>query len=127
MTIGHELSGQVVKTGAGVENIKEGDWVSAEGHLWCGQCYRSDREEAYLPACQIIGVDRDGCFDYVVLPAQNLWKLHPDLDPSLASVFDPATHGALHHVLELRGKECPGGGLRPHRGALCDVGQMVWG
>ncbi len=100
VTIGHELSGQVVKLGQGVENIKEGDWVSAEGHLWCGQCYQCRTGKKHICRhAQIIGVDRDGCFaDYVVLPAQNLWKLHPDLDPSLASVFDPFGN-AVHSTM----------------------------
>ncbi|MDD2630124.1 MAG: L-threonine 3-dehydrogenase [Limnochordia bacterium] len=100
LTIGHELSGQVAGLGEGVRNVQEGDWVSAEGHIWCGQCYQCHTGQKHIcRQAQIIGVDRDGCFaDYVVLPEQNIWKLHPEMDPCLGSVFDPfgnAVHASM--------------------------------
>jgi threonine dehydrogenase-like Zn-dependent dehydrogenase len=36
---GHELSGQVVEVGPGVEGIRPGDMVVVEEMQWCGMCY----------------------------------------------------------------------------------------
>ncbi len=39
VTQGHEVSGQVVKTGAYVTDIKEGQKVTIEPQVFCGRCY----------------------------------------------------------------------------------------
>jgi len=48
---------------------------------------------------QILGVDRQGAFaDLVVVPEQNVWKLHPSIPEEIAAVHDPlgnAVHCAL--------------------------------
>jgi threonine 3-dehydrogenase len=48
---------------------------------------------------QILGVDRQGAFaDLVVIPEQNVWKLHPSIPEEIAAVHDPlgnAVHCAL--------------------------------
>lgn len=36
--LGHELAGEVVATGAGVEHVRVGDRVSLVPILWCGGC-----------------------------------------------------------------------------------------
>ncbi|MGA6926273.1 MAG: alcohol dehydrogenase catalytic domain-containing protein, partial [Desulfosarcina sp.] len=38
MTIGHEFVGVIVEIGGEVRGLKEGDRVSAEGHITCGHC-----------------------------------------------------------------------------------------
>ncbi len=37
--IGHEFSGTVEGIGAGVYGFCEGDMVTAEGMMWCGECH----------------------------------------------------------------------------------------
>jgi threonine 3-dehydrogenase len=97
---GHEFSGIVVELGDGVESVKVGDLVSAEGHVVCGICRncRAGRRHMCIRTSSI-GVDRDGAFaEYVVVPAGNLWVHPAGMDPDLAAIFDPlgnAVHTAL--------------------------------
>ncbi|MBS5062765.1 MAG: alcohol dehydrogenase catalytic domain-containing protein [Hungatella hathewayi] len=39
VTQGHEVSGEIVKIGPGVEHLKEGQKVTMEPQVFCGQCY----------------------------------------------------------------------------------------
>jgi threonine 3-dehydrogenase len=97
---GHEFSGEVVELGDGVESVKVGDLISAEGHVVCGTCRncRAGRRHMCIRTSSI-GVDRDGAFaEFVVVPAGNLWVHPPTMDPDLAAIFDPlgnAVHTAL--------------------------------
>ena len=97
---GHEFTGVIEAVGDEVRSLKPGDRVTAETHIYCGICYACRRGLAHL--CQevmILGVDRQGAFaDYVVIPEQNVWKLHPDIPEEIAAVHDPlgnAVHTAL--------------------------------
>jgi len=38
LVIGHEFVGEVVDIGSDVQELREGDLVSGEGHLVCGRC-----------------------------------------------------------------------------------------
>jgi len=97
---GHEFSGVVVGLGDGVESVRVGDLVSAEGHVVCGMCRncRAGRRHMCIRTSSI-GVDRDGAFaEFVTVPAGNLWVHSVGMDPDLAAIFDPlgnAVHTAL--------------------------------
>ncbi|GAI87038.1 unnamed protein product, partial [marine sediment metagenome] len=39
LTLGHEIGGQIVAVGDGVERYQEGDRVSAAHHVPCNTCY----------------------------------------------------------------------------------------
>ncbi len=99
-TVGHELCGQVVALGPNVQRAKIGQRVSAEGHIGCGACPNCRTGEAHI--CQsvdILGIDRDGCFaQFVSLPEENLWPVHPDIPDHIAAVFDPLGN-AVHTVM----------------------------
>jgi threonine 3-dehydrogenase len=94
----------VVELGAGVESVRIGDLVSAEGHVVCGICRncRAGRRHMCIRTSSI-GVDRDGAFaEYVAVPAGNLWVHPAGMDPDLAAIFDPlgnAVHTALQFPL----------------------------
>lgn len=100
MVVGHEFSGTVAAVGDMVKNVQVGDLVSGEGHLVCGTCRNCLAGARHLCShTQGVGVNRTGCFaEYLVIPAENVWKAAPGMDPDILSVFDPfgnATHTAL--------------------------------
>ena len=39
VTQGHEVSGEIVKLGAGVQNFRVGEKVTIEPQVYCGHCY----------------------------------------------------------------------------------------
>ncbi len=43
LTAGHEISGFVDEVGPGVLNLREGDLVTLDPNLWCGQCHYCQR------------------------------------------------------------------------------------
>lgn len=100
LVVGHEFCGTVVAVGEDVKEIKVGDYVAGEGHLFCGVCYYCRTGQAHI--CEkgrIIGVDADGCFaQYVSMPWQNLWKLDDDVPPEIGAIHDPLGN-AVHSVM----------------------------
>ncbi|HEU5310953.1 MAG TPA: L-threonine 3-dehydrogenase [Candidatus Eisenbacteria bacterium] len=97
---GHEFTGVVESVGSEVSLVKPGDRVTGETHIYCGLCYACRRGLPHL--CEnvlILGVDRQGAFaDFVVIPEQNVWKLHASIPEEIAAVHDPlgnAVHCAL--------------------------------
>jgi threonine 3-dehydrogenase len=100
LIIGHEFMGVVEAVGSAVRSIAAGDRVSAEGHLSCGICLLCRTGQAFIcEHVQIIGVDRDGCFaDFIVMPEQNVWRLHEAVPDDWAAVFDPLGN-AVHTVM----------------------------
>ena len=70
--LGHEIAGRVVALGRGVENVREGDLVSVEPHLYCGACrYCRLGWEHLCPDKRAFGVHLDGGMAAsVVVPAR---------------------------------------------------------
>ena len=100
MVIGHEFVGEVVRTGANVADFKEGDIVSAEGHVVCGRCRNCLAGRRHLCAdTKGIGVNRPGAFaEYISVPMTNVWYHRRGIDQDVAAIFDPfgnAVHTAL--------------------------------
>jgi threonine 3-dehydrogenase len=99
-TVGHEFAGDVVQVGHLVTDVREGDRVTAEGHIVCGRCHLCRTGNAHVcPNTCIIGVDRDGCFaDYIAMPATNVWHLDDSVSYEIGGIHDPmgnAFHTAL--------------------------------
>lgn len=99
-TTGHEFVGKVVSIGEGVQRTKVGDRVSAEGHIGCGYCPMCRTGRAHIcEKVDIIGIDRDGCFaQFVSVPEENVWPVHPDIPDKVAAIFDPLGN-AMHTVM----------------------------
>jgi threonine 3-dehydrogenase len=98
--IGHEFAGVVAQVGGQVKGFKEGDRVSGEGHITCGQCYQCRTGLRVLcPNTVGVGINRDGCFaEYVCIPAENAFLLPSSISDETASVFDPLGNG-VHTAL----------------------------
>jgi len=92
LVIGHEFVGRIVDLGAGVQNYKIGQRVSAEGHIVCGMCRNCRAGRQHLcPHTVGIGVNRHGAFaEYISMPATNLWPI-PDQIPSSWRRFSTPT------------------------------------
>ncbi len=86
--LGHEITGEIVATGAGVTRLKAGDAVTAYFYLNCGHCYwcRINRETLCDNFKGYVGRECDGGYaEYIKLPADNFltlpegmdWKKHP--------------------------------------------------
>jgi threonine 3-dehydrogenase len=100
MVIGHEFVGEVVATGANVNDFHVRDIVSAEGHVVCGRCRNCLAGRRHLcKDTKGIGVNRAGAFaELISVPMTNVWHHRPGVDPDVAAIFDPlgnAVHSAL--------------------------------
>ncbi|HXT14547.1 MAG TPA: L-threonine 3-dehydrogenase [Gemmatimonadaceae bacterium] len=98
--IGHEFAGEVVQVGKLVTDVREGDRVTAEGHIVDGRCLLCRTGNSHVcPHTKIIGVDRDGCFaEYINMPATNVWHLDDNVSFDVGGIHDPmgnAFHTAL--------------------------------
>lgn len=91
LTVGHEVSGEVIRVGPGVTSLQIGDHVSAETHIADGTCYQCRTGRMHIcENVQVLGVDRPGVFaEFAVLPELNAWKNDPTLDHALASIQEP--------------------------------------
>lgn len=100
--LGHEMAGNVVKTGKNVKNIKEGDYVSAETHVSCGHCIQCLNGQKHICSNLIIlGVDTNGCFaEYIAVPESVCWKNSPLIPPHIASVQEPLGNAVYATLVE---------------------------
>jgi threonine 3-dehydrogenase len=119
--IGHEFAADVMAVGPGVKNVKEGDYVSGEGHLVCGFCDNCRTGKGHVCyAWKGLGYDIDGAFrEYFLMPEMNIWKNDPDTPAAFASIQDPLGN-AVHAVfaVDCVGKTVAVYGLGPV-GLLC--------
>lgn len=81
--LGHEITAEIVATGAGVTRLKAGDAVTAYFYLTCGHCYwcRINRETLCDNFGGYVGRECDGGYaEYIKLPAENFIALPAGLD-----------------------------------------------
>ncbi len=81
-TLGHEVSGVVMRVGAGVTQIRPGDRVCLHYLVTCGACRQCDSgAEQFCTTGEMIGKHRDGGFaELISVPARNALSL-PDAIP----------------------------------------------
>jgi len=99
LVIGHEFAGEIVTVGDGVDGLKAGQLVTAEGHIVCGHCLQCRTGNGHICRnTRIIGVDRDGAFaEYIVMPATNVLTLD-GIPTEVGAIMDPMGN-AFHTVL----------------------------
>ena len=100
ITTGHEFVGRVVAVGSAVTRTTVGQRVSAEGHIGCGVCQPCRTGNGHIcEKVDILGIDTNGCFaEYVAVPEENIWPVHPDIPDHIAAIFDPLGN-AMHTVM----------------------------
>ncbi|MGJ8698268.1 MAG: galactitol-1-phosphate 5-dehydrogenase [Verrucomicrobiaceae bacterium] len=104
MVMGHEASGVIVEVGEGVSGWHEGERVSFDSMVYCGECDFCERGETNLcDERQVMGVSceefkRDGAFaEWVVVPARILERIPEGLSFEEAAFTEPLAV-ALHAV-----------------------------
>jgi glutathione-independent formaldehyde dehydrogenase len=101
LILGHEITGEVIDTGPGVEFIKEGDLVSVPFNIACGRCRNC--KEGNTGVCENVNPDRPGSAygyvdmggwvggqaEYAVVPYAD-WNLlkFPDKEQALEKILD---------------------------------------
>jgi propanol-preferring alcohol dehydrogenase len=81
--LGHEITGEIVALGSGVDDLKVGDAVTAYFYLTCGHCHwcRINRETLCENFGGYVGRETDGGYaEYIKLPSRNFIRLPPGLD-----------------------------------------------
>ncbi len=96
---GHEFSGEIVETSKDVENLKQGDRVTAAPLIPCMKCeWCLQGQYNMCENYDYIGSRSDGAFaEYVKVPAANVVKLPRNVDFEEAAMTDPAAV-ALHAI-----------------------------
>ncbi len=113
IVMGHEAAGIIAETGPGVSGFKNGDRVTFDSTVYCGECDFCRKGQVNL--CdfrQVVGVScgdyrRYGAFaEYVVVPQRILYHLPDSLSFPEAAMLE-AVSVALHavRVTEMRGGE----------------------
>jgi threonine 3-dehydrogenase len=89
--LGHEFAGKIVEVGRNVREFKVGDHVSAETHIYCGECVQCRNDQRHIcETGRIFGLTCNGCFaEYFTIPERVLWKNDPQLPPAIASIQEP--------------------------------------
>lgn len=80
--IGHELSGVIERVGKEVKDFKEGDMVTSEEMMWCGECVpcRNGIPNHCINLEEIGFTINGGFADYLVVEAKYCWKIDSLLD-----------------------------------------------
>src|SRR6266576_2858954 len=91
---GHELVGDVIEAGAGVQGIARGDRVVAAHHVPCGECHYCRRGSASMcPAFKASNLDPGGFAECVRVPAPNvrhaMFRLPRHVTDEAASFVEP--------------------------------------
>ncbi len=93
MIPGHEFSGVVAKVGKNAKPWKEGDRVTADINMYCGNCYYCSQGN-YLMCDQFtqLGIHTDGTFaEYVKAPAKLLHHLPDNLSFEAGAFIEPVS------------------------------------
>jgi glutathione-independent formaldehyde dehydrogenase len=101
LILGHEITGEVIETGPGVEYIKKGDLVSVPFNIACGRCRPC--KEGNTGVCDNVNPDRPGSAygyvdmggwvggqaEYALVPYAD-WNLlkFPDKDQAMEKILD---------------------------------------
>ena len=102
LILGHEITGEVIETGPGVEFIKKGDLVSVPFNIACGRCRNC--KEGHTGVCEHVNPDRPGsAYGYVDMGGwvggQAEYALVPYADWNLLKF--PDKEQAMEKILDL--------------------------
>lgn len=100
--IGHEVVGKVLEVNTKKKtDIKVGDLVSSETHIYCLNCYQCKIRNYHIcENMQLFGIGRDGSFAEVsTIPLKTTWKNDPEIPLEGMSIQEPLGN-AVHTVVK---------------------------
>ncbi len=89
--LGHEVAGEVVELGEGVQSLSLGDHAVLDPMIRCGHCYPC-RQGRYncCTSLKVMGVHTDGGFaDYVAVDADHLYRIDARVPFETAALVEP--------------------------------------
>lgn len=96
---GHEVAGQIVKTGENVKDVKEGDRVTFPIYVTCGNCKncRAGQTTVCLEDIKRLGFELNGGFaEFMKAPAANAVKVPDSISYAQAALVPDAISTAVH-------------------------------
>lgn len=96
MILGHEIGGEVIELGKGVDNLKIGDLVAVEPQRTCGKCeFCKSGRYNLCPHVKFLATPPiDGAFaEYITHPADMVYKLQGNLDTVDGALMEPLAIG----------------------------------
>lgn len=90
--IGHEMVGEALEINTKSKtNIKVGDLVSSETHIFCLNCYQCEIKNYHIcENMKLFGIGRDGSFaQYTTIPLRTTWKNDSSIPVEAMSVQEP--------------------------------------
>ncbi len=105
--MGHEVCGEVVALGEGVEGPPPGTRVAVESHIVCRHCDECRRGDFHVcENTRILGVDVDGAFaTHLAVPAANVWPIGDAVPAEVGAAMEPfgnAVHACSYGDLDGR-------------------------
>ncbi len=102
VVMGHEFAGVVLEVGREAVGLHYGDHVIVNPALTCGHCRFCRSEQSMLCGDRrLVGLQAPGVFaEYVVAPADNVYRVPAELPWDLAAVAEPFAV-ALHAIEKL--------------------------
>ena len=114
---GHEWSGQIVKTGEGVTDFHEGDFVTGDCSKYCGHCVNCATDRNLCKSIEKFGITIDGASaEYIIRNQQYLYKAPEGMSAKLLALTEPVA--VAYHLLEK---------IRRQIGALAGKRALVYG
>ena len=101
VVLGHEFAGRITQVGPGVEGFSEGQRVTVEPSLVCGECYNCKTGRYNIcDNLRVIGCQTDGGFaDYVAVPAAKTVPIPENMTMAQGAMVEPLA--VAYHALRI--------------------------
>lgn len=116
--IGHEVVGEVIDIDNATQesDIKIGDLVSSETHIYCLNCYQCKIKNYHVcENMELFGIGRNGAFaEYATIPIRTTWVNDPSIPVEAMSVQEPLGNAVnVVSKADVKGKKVLVMGLGP--------------
>jgi 2-desacetyl-2-hydroxyethyl bacteriochlorophyllide A dehydrogenase len=104
MTLGHEVSGVIERTGAAITNFAVGDRVCVHYLVTCGECdFCLAGTEQFCSSAQMIGKHRDGGYaEFIVVPERSVFHLPGEIPFEQGAILMCSSATSLHALNKAR-------------------------